>query len=287
MMHIHFQPYPGLADALGRADLGDLSVLITGGGHGIGFNIATSFAEKGVKHILLVGRTESRLAEAAKKLSSISIKRTSVSYKVADLSSEDEIHRIFETLDVSPDILVNNAGYMPTPEPFLNADMSEFWSGFTINVLGTALLTQAYLHHRLEKLKVPINALPAVVVTLNTAGAYGSAGHVPNLSAYVASKAALARWSEAMSADIDSQVARFISVHPGAVATDMLAKSQLGGVYPSTEGKLVGDFVVWATTEEAKFLAGRFVWANWDVQELLSLRDHILSKDLFVTSLAE
>lgn len=286
MKNFHLQPYPGLADALQRVDVEGLSVLITGGGHGVGFHIATSFAKKGVRQILLVGRTESRLAEAAQKLSSAS-NTTSVSYKVADLSSEDDIRRIFETLEVSPDILINNAGYMPTPEPFLNTDMSEFWSGFTINMLGTAVLTQAYLQHRLASFKGTINVRPAVVITINTAGAYGSAGRVPNLSAYVASKAALARWSEAMSVDIDSQVARFISIHPGAVQTDMLVRSQLSGAFPSTNGNLVGDFVLWATTEEAKFLAGRFVWANWDVQELLSLRDDILSKNLFVTTLAE
>ncbi|KAB8242821.1 hypothetical protein BDV35DRAFT_399741 [Aspergillus flavus] len=279
MKTLHFQPYAGLADALGRADLSGRSVLITGGGHGIGFKIATSFAERGVGRILLVGRTESRLVEATKRLSSIA--GTSVRYEVADLASQDDIRRVFETLKFSPDILINNAGYMPNPESFLTTNLSEYWSGFTINVLGTVRFTQAYLRHRLEQGATS----PAVVITLNTAGAYGPS--VPNLSAYLASKAGLVRWVEIVSADIDKQVARFISVHPGAVDTDMLAKSQLGGAFPSTEGKLVGDFVVWTATEEADFLAGRFVWANWDVQELLSRRDDIVSKNLFVTSLTE
>ncbi|QMW44040.1 hypothetical protein G4B11_007410 [Aspergillus flavus] len=274
MKTLHFQPYAGLADALGRADLSGRSVLITGGGHGIGFKIATSFAERGVGRILLVGRTESRLVEATKRLSSIA--GTSVRYEVADLASQDDIRRVFETLKCSPDILINNAGYMPNPESFLTTNLSEYWFGFTINVLGTVRFTQAYLRHRLEQGATS----PAVVITLSTAGAYGPS--VPNLSAYLASKAGLVRWVEIVSADIDKQVARFISVHPGAVDTDMLAKSQLGGAFPSTEGKLVGDFVVWTATEEADF-----VWANWDVQELLSRRDDIVSKNLFVTSLTE
>lgn len=31
---------------------------------------------------------------------------------------------------------------------------------------------------------------------------------------------------------------------------------------------LPGHFSVWAATPEARFLHGRFVWANWDVDEL-------------------
>lgn len=32
--------------------------------------------------------------------------------------------------------------------------------------------------------------------------------------------------------------------------------------------RLPGDFAVWAASAEATFLHGRFVWANWDVEEL-------------------
>ena len=34
--------------------------------------------------------------------------------------------------------------------------------------------------------------------------------------------------------------------------------------------QLPGDFAVWAAYEEAEFLHGRFVWAKWDVEELMS-----------------
>jgi hypothetical protein len=33
---------------------------------------------------------------------------------------------------------------------------------------------------------------------------------------------------------------------------------------------LAGHYAVWATSEEAKFLHGRFTWAAWDVEELTS-----------------
>lgn len=31
---------------------------------------------------------------------------------------------------------------------------------------------------------------------------------------------------------------------------------------------LAGQFAVWAASAEARFLHGRFVWCNWDVDEL-------------------
>lgn len=31
---------------------------------------------------------------------------------------------------------------------------------------------------------------------------------------------------------------------------------------------LAGHFAVWAASHEAEFLHGRFVWANWDVDEI-------------------
>jgi hypothetical protein len=63
-------------------------------------------------------------------------------------------------------------------------------------------------------------------------------------------------------------------------------KTRLDSVFPSTNARLAGDFVVWATTEEAKFLAGRFAWVNWDVDELVARKSEILEKGLLRTSLS-
>jgi hypothetical protein len=38
---------------------------------------------------------------------------------------------------------------------------------------------------------------------------------------------------------------------------------------PWDDVQLPGQFAVWLASEDAAFLKGRFVWANWDVRELL------------------
>jgi NAD(P)-dependent dehydrogenase (short-subunit alcohol dehydrogenase family) len=280
-MKEHLNPYSSLSAKISGKIAAGKSAIVTGGGYGLGAAIAKSFAEAGVTEIILAGRTESKLKATAGDLASF--KGIKVSYHAVDISSKDDVKRFFDSLTTAPDFLVNNAGFLATPANFIEADLDDYWESFTTNVFGTALFTQAYLrHHEAHKSST---TPPAVVVTLNTIGAYSV--RVPGLSSYGASKAALARWSELVSVDVPETTARFISVHPGALKTEMGAKSGLDGAFPSTDVKLAADFVVWTTSDEAQFLAGRFVWVNWDVDELLAAKDEVISKDSFRTSLSE
>jgi NAD(P)-dependent dehydrogenase (short-subunit alcohol dehydrogenase family) len=185
-------------------------VLITGGGYGIGAAIAEAFVEAGVAHTILVGRTVSRLKATADKLSSIKSANTDISYVAVDVESKTDVRQFFESLTVSPDILINNAGYLAAPANFIDADLEDYWKSFSTNVYGTVLVTQSFLQHRRSH---ATSSDPAVIITLNTIGAYTV--RIPLLSSYGASKAALARWSESVSVDVPESVARFISLHPG------------------------------------------------------------------------
>ena len=48
---------------------------------------------------------------------------------------------------------------------------------------------------------------------------------------------------------------------------------------------LPGHFIVWLASKEAEFLKGKFVWANWDVEELMARKDEIENSMLFRLSL--
>ncbi|KAL2822270.1 hypothetical protein BDW59DRAFT_173921 [Aspergillus cavernicola] len=280
----HFKPYPRLSPHLLRDEVSGKTVLITGGGYGIGLAIANSFAEAGVHSIILVGRTESKLKSSAEHLASL-YNDVKVTYITADIASNTDTKRLFDALSTSPEILVNNAGYLAAPSNFIDADLTDYWDAFKINVLGSIQITQAFLRHRRNATTstTPTTKTPATIVNMNTVGAYSV--HVPSLSSYGASKAAFLRWSELISDDIPVTEARFISVHPGYIRTDMAAKSGLEGVFEPTEVKLAGDFVVWLASAEAEFLAGRFVWVNWDVEELVARKGDILEKDLLRSDL--
>ena len=51
------------------------------------------------------------------------------------------------------------------------------------------------------------------------------------------------------------------------------------------DAQLAGDFTVWAASKEAKFLKGKFVWVNWDVEELKAKRNEIETTDLLTIGL--
>lgn len=245
----------------------------------MGIDMCRSFAARKSSHIIIVGRNETRIKASAEKLTA-EFPATRFTAIAADISSRNDVKRLFEGLLDSPDVLVNNAGYMPVPEKFQDADIDEWWSGYTINVFGTALVTQTYLKHRETKAS---KTGPGVIITLNTIAAYSF--DMPSLSAYGSSKAALARWLEIASHDVPQEVARFISVHPGAVATDMGHKAGIIDTLAVTEAALTGDFTAWLASDEASFLAGRFVWANWDCEQLINRKQEILKENLFRTAL--
>jgi hypothetical protein len=48
---------------------------------------------------------------------------------------------------------------------------------------------------------------------------------------------------------------------------------------------LPGHFCVWLHSSEADFLRGKFVWVNWDVNELKERREEIMNTDLLNTKL--
>ncbi|UKZ72468.1 hypothetical protein TrVFT333_000097 [Trichoderma virens FT-333] len=256
----HFESYPRLSPSKLRDEFKGKSVLITGGGYGIGASIARSFAEAGVASIILAGRTESSLKSTVDDLAQ-SLPSLRVSYRLVDISSASSVKDLFASLSESPDTLVNNAGFMSEPQNFVTADIAEWWKSFEINVLGTTIVTQAYLQHRMTREP----KLPGVVIGLNTFASF--AVRAPHLWAYSGSKIALARIFE--------------------MATAMYHKSGLEGStdMPTTDSKLSAEFIVWATSQEAEFLSGRLAWANWDVDELIAKKTEIVGKDLLISGL--
>jgi hypothetical protein len=48
---------------------------------------------------------------------------------------------------------------------------------------------------------------------------------------------------------------------------------------------LAGSFVVWLCSPEAKFLKDKFVWTNWDVDELKAKAAEIQNSPLFTIGL--
>jgi hypothetical protein len=50
-------------------------------------------------------------------------------------------------------------------------------------------------------------------------------------------------------------------------------------MYICASVELPASFAVWIVSPEAEFLNGKFVWSNWDIEELKAKKEHLLSTD--------
>jgi uncharacterized oxidoreductase len=153
------------------------TILITGGGSGIGFEIARLLSQKGNK-VIITGRTEAKLQKAASQLSN-------VSFIAADITSESDINNLVAHIDKEYgglDILINNAGQASVfnlGEAVNAYDKAE--AEIQANYLSVVRLTEKML----PALKA---SKEAAVVTVSSIVAFAPGFNLPT---YAASKSAL------------------------------------------------------------------------------------------------
>ncbi|KAG6369002.1 hypothetical protein INS49_003221 [Diaporthe citri] len=177
------------------------------------------------------------------------------------------------------DILVLAAGYSATPGPMTEADTDEWWQGFEFlnlaelgfqqtNVKGTFLALKAFMPFA--------EPSHATVLSLVTGMAALPAKNLPNLSSYLASKLAQTKVIEFLPVENPNIFAA--TIHPGMVETAIFNKSGADSTkLPMDKVELSAHFIVWMSSQEASFLNGRCVWANWDVEELKAQAETIQS----------
>jgi hypothetical protein len=76
---------------------------------------------------------------------------------------------------------------------------------------------------------------------------------------------------------------RIFSFHPGAFYTPLAAREYPGDSFPWEDINLPAHFCTWLMRSEADFLHGRYLWAHWDVDELLALKEKFAANPAFST----
>jgi NAD(P)-dependent dehydrogenase (short-subunit alcohol dehydrogenase family) len=200
------------------------TVLITGGGRGIGKFIAESFAVAGAQNLILLGRTASTLVTAETEIAAVAASAghtTRVESFAVDICDTAGVGKVFETVrrEIGPvDVFVNNAGdlYLGSIE---ECDVDEFWKSFEVNVKGTLNCMQAFLRFGLDTEA----ASPATVINVSTVGIH-IPPTAPPFACYASSKLAAWKMAEYLSAEMGDKL-RVFSINPGTIATDMSEKA--------------------------------------------------------------
>jgi uncharacterized oxidoreductase len=193
-------------------DMSGNTILITGGGSGIGRGLAEAFHASG-NRVIITGRRQEVLEETVRA-------NPGMTHLVLDVDDADAI-RAFAAQVVKDcpalNVLINNAGIMRAEnllsEPF---DLSDSETTITTNLLGPIRLTTALLPHLRRQTS-------ATVVNVSSGLAFLPLAGTPT---YCATKAALHSYSQSLRYQLRKTTVRVIELAPPAVATDLMPASR-------------------------------------------------------------
>jgi NAD(P)-dependent dehydrogenase (short-subunit alcohol dehydrogenase family) len=137
---IHRDTYPAISPTLASLSQVGRTVLITGGGTGVGFAIATSFIRAGATTVIIIGRRSNILASAAAKLEAVAKETGSGTQVIAqscDVVNLAEVEKFWAGLahrGITVDVYIANAAKFTEPKPILELGADEVWSQMEMNV---------------------------------------------------------------------------------------------------------------------------------------------------------
>lgn len=182
--------------------------VITGAGAGMGKAMALLFASEG-SNVLATDVQQNRLDELKSEAHALGLTLKTVT---ADMSSEDDIHRLFDAAIQefgTVDILVNNAGVMDNFQPVGDLDNATFERVMKINVEGPMKAMRKAIQIFIPKGKG---------IIVNVASVGGIAGARAG-AAYTASKHALIGLTRNTGYIYAKAGIRCNAIAPGAVST--------------------------------------------------------------------
>lgn len=185
------------------------TILITGGGSGIGLGLAEEFTKRG-NRVVVAARSTRRLEAAAHK---------GFAALPGDLSDPGSIKSLArKVLDSFPtlNVVVHNAGIMKNEN--LRARNTEEIAAETIatNLAGPMLLTMALLPHLMKQAH-------ATIMTVSSGLAFVPLAMAPT---YSATKAAIHSWTQSLRYQLRDSGIQVIELVPPYVQTELMGRRQ-------------------------------------------------------------
>ncbi|KZS96619.1 NAD-P-binding protein, partial [Sistotremastrum niveocremeum HHB9708] len=285
----HHDVYPGIDinGALKEGARGKV-VLITGSSKGIGAETARKYAQAGAKGLILAARTISNLEALKNEILQNKSRRPSDFHPElqVELCETDVtlVAQVQETVKKGIeafgrlDVVICNAGYMTSWIPIVEHDPETWWKTW---VRGTFNVAHSTLPH-LVKSKGHI-----VVIT-----SVGAQMRIPGGSAYMNGKHALNRFAEFINAEYGEQGVKSFALHPGCMMTELASCSPQfvamvdAGAIEIDEIALPASVLLRLTSGTEDWLSGRYVSANWDLDDVNKHKDKIIAEELLINKLA-
>ncbi len=192
-----------------------MTVLVTGGGSGIGKGVATAAVAAGA-NVMLVGRNADRLAAAGDEIKSRAPDAGSVLYEPADVTNEDEVARVVDAATAWTGRLhgvVHCAGGSETIGPVTQID-SELWRRTVdLNINGTMYVLK---HSAREMVRGGGGSFIGIssIAASNTHRWFG---------AYGVSKSGIDHLMQLAADELGASWVRVNCIRPGLIRTELVA----------------------------------------------------------------
>ncbi len=237
------------------------TILVTGGGSGIGLALAQRWHDAGNK-VIVTGRNAAKLEAAIEG-------RPKMSAVALDVTDADAIAAFAKDIVANHpglNVLVNNAGIMSTEDARAKRDLMEAEATVITNILGPIRLTDALVDHLAAQ-------ADAAIVNVTSGLAFVP---LPKAPTYSATKAAMHSYSVALRIQLAGEV-EVIELAPPAVRTDLTpGQSTREGYMPLDEfaDEVMSLFAIEPTPEEIlvqNVLPLRNAEANGNVPQVLDM----------------
>ncbi|MFX0028312.1 MAG: SDR family NAD(P)-dependent oxidoreductase [Candidatus Hermodarchaeota archaeon] len=186
------------------------NALITGGGRGIGKEVAIDFARNGA-NVAVCSRTKEQLDSTIQEIEKFGVKGLAIPVDLSTLDGVKEcVKQYFENFDTI-DILINNAG-MTHVSSVVDTPIEYAQKLFNLNILSYYALTKEVLPKMIEQKSGSI---------VMTSSVMGNVYFAPKKVAYAGSKAAVSAMGKCLSVELKSYNINVNVVTPAGIETQM------------------------------------------------------------------
>lgn len=235
-------------------------LIVTGGSRGIGAATALQAARRG--YSVCVNYLQ-RYKEAEKVVSAIQQENGRALAVQADVSSEPDVVRLFDTADRDLgrlSALVNSAATIGPQMRLESMDAARLHRMFATNVIGTFLCSR----EAVRRMSTRHGGTGGAIVNLSSAASrLGSPGEYID---YAASKGAVDTLTVGLAKEVADEGIRVSAVRPGLIYTELHASSgepervdRLKFLVPMKRGgkpEEVAAAILWLLSEEASYVTG-------------------------------
>lgn len=251
------------------SDVKNKIVLITGGSLGIGKCVAKKFAMNNAR-VIICSRNQQDLDDAAAEISAVG----SCEGMAVDVSRPDKVRQLINYVRKKHgrlDVLINCAGIYGPIGPLETTDAVLWEQTIKINLIGTVNC----IRHA-----IPVMKRQGSGKIINMAGGgVGGTNIQPNFSAYIASKAAISGFTEAMARELKDFNIQVNAISPGSINTrlldqvlkagessgkEFLEKSRKQKADGGTSPEKAAELALFLAGDDSNFVTGKTLSAVWD-----------------------